>query len=178
MKKYISKILIILGSLLFLYVVFLNTIHFSVPKNLLTSGYKSPDPDKMHTLIVYLNEEKIPFIVDVDGFIKYEQSYKDRVWELIEKIEGTRFGTMTRKYDNENHNEIFKDVLTHLNIDFVVDKREDGDHIAYDPGNITDEEINSMMNEFVINRMGAECENTNNTADSINSNNVENKISC
>lgn len=157
MKNKIQKSLITIGSLLFIYFVLLNTVYFNAPVNKLTSGYKSPDAEKMQQLIISLNKSNIPFIRDIDGFIRYEQSFEDIVNSLIEDIEGIRFGKESRKYSDKEHNEIFKDVLTSLNIEYKVDERENGEYILYDSGDISKDKIDSVMSEFVAKKLGSQC---------------------
>ena len=51
-----KKTLIITGSLLFIGFVLMNVIYFKAPNSSQTSGYKSPDSEKMQRLIISLNE--------------------------------------------------------------------------------------------------------------------------
>lgn len=159
MSNKLQKFLIIIGSLLFVCWVFLNTFHLElddVPE-VISAGYKSNNSEKMQQVIIALNEENIPFTMDIEGFINYEAGYKERVDKIIEKVEGIRFGTESRKYSDKEHNEIFKEVLTSLNIEYKVDEREDGNYIAYDPGDIPKVKIDSTMGEFVSKRLGTDC---------------------
>lgn len=93
------------------------------------NGFRTSEPNKMAQLKVELSARGIPFREDDRGFIMYDKKYK----ESFEAIRDQLSSEMAMKFEDPVHNALALKVLADMGIQGRIDKRQDGEWVAWHP---------------------------------------------
>ncbi len=98
-------------------------------------GFKSSDPDLMSEFSASLEREGIPFREDSDGFLRYQNKYKETVDRLLVEIEATVLGGIAVRYDDKVSRDYLKGLLDSRGMPYRVEAGNDGEWIRWYPQN-------------------------------------------
>ena len=97
------------------------------------SGFKSTDQELMRELRVALEEAKVSFREDEEGFLRYRPEDVATAKKIRENLEKELHSGIVVKYDDAETTQYLRDMLTSMGMKYRIEKKTDGEWTRWYP---------------------------------------------